>query len=66
MGTPKLTAIYIFDGLTAPDLLRYEPTEMVECFAPAERDALARGEVITRGGCRYVSATALALRALGA
>ena len=64
MKNPKTTALYCADQYEL-ELRRYEPSEMLECFLPAEREALARGEVITRGKTRWVSATALAKLAFG-
>lgn len=45
---------------------RYSAREFDECFTPAERETLERGEILTRGPISYLHLEALALIAFRA
>jgi hypothetical protein len=54
------------DGRDTVDTIVYTADEMAGIFAPHERDALHRGEIVERGGAvttRYIDATVVAMKA---
>jgi hypothetical protein len=54
------------DGRDTVDTIVYTADEMAGIFAPHERVALQRGEIVERGGAvttRYIDATVVAMKA---
>jgi len=54
------TTIYIKEAGRTTEVMRYTKGDMEEVFNEDERARLAKGKVIWRGNCSYVSGDALA------